>query len=43
LEVAGKARVFSFKRSVIEGQDIGEEDAYKVIDLIRKLIEKKTT
>ena len=33
---------FSFKRSVIEGQNIDENKAYEVIDIIRSLIEAKT-
>lgn len=34
---------FSFKRSVIEGQNIDEKKAYEVIDIVRSLIEDKTT
>jgi hypothetical protein len=34
---------FSFKRSVIEGKNIQEAEAYEVIDIIRHLIEKQTT
>jgi hypothetical protein len=33
---------FAFKRSVIEGQNIDEQQAYQVIDIIRSLIEAKT-
>lgn len=33
---------FSFKRSVIEGQNIDENKAYEIIDIIRSLIEAKT-
>jgi len=33
---------FAFKRSVIEGQNIDENKAYEVIDIIRELIEAKT-
>lgn len=33
---------FSFKRSVIEGQNITENEAYKVIDILRWIIEEKT-
>ena len=33
---------FAFKRSVIEGQNIDEDKAYEVIDVIRSLIEAKT-
>lgn len=42
VESSGWVGTFSFKRSVIEGQNINEEDAYKVIEIIRTLIEKKT-
>lgn len=34
---------FAFKRSVIEGQNIDEKKAYEVIDIIRTLIEARTT
>lgn len=34
---------FAFKRSVIEGQNIDEQKAYEVINIIRTLIEAKTT
>ncbi|RQO61114.1 hypothetical protein DBR47_07690 [Paucibacter sp. KBW04] len=34
---------FAFKRSVIEGQNIDEKQAYRVIEVVRKLIEKQTT
>jgi len=43
VEKSGWTGSFSFKRSVIEGQNISEEEAYKVIDVIRGLIESKTT
>lgn len=33
---------FSFKRSVIEGQNINEDQAYEVIEIIRKVVEKKS-
>ena len=33
---------FSFTRSVIEGQNIDENSAYEIIDIIRTLIEAKT-
>jgi len=33
---------FSFKRSVIEGKNIDEKNAYEVMDIIRSLIEAKT-
>jgi hypothetical protein len=33
---------FAFKRSVIEGQNIDEKQAYKVIEIVRQLIEQKT-
>lgn len=34
---------FAFKRSVIEGQNIDEQKAYEVIEIIRALIEARTT
>lgn len=34
---------FAFKRSVIEGQNIDETQAYKVIEIVRALIERKST
>ena len=42
VEASGWVGAFSFKRSVIEGQNINEEEAYKVIDIVRSLIEAKT-
>lgn len=33
---------FAFKRSVIEGQIMDEQQAYELIDIIRSLIEAKT-
>jgi len=42
VEASGWVGVFSFKRSIIEGQNINEEEAYKVIEIIRTLIEAKT-
>lgn len=42
VEVSGWSGGFSFKRSVIEGQNISEKDAEKVIQIIRSLIESKT-
>ena len=42
VEASGWVGSFSFKRSVIEGQNINEEEAYRVIDIIRVLIEAKT-
>ena len=42
VEGSGWTGGFSFKRSVIEGQNIDETKAYEVIDIIRVLIEKKT-
>ena len=33
---------FAFKRSVIEGQNIDEQQAYELIDIICSLIEAKT-
>lgn len=41
VEASGWSGGFSFKRSVIEGQNITEEQAYHVIELIRWLIERK--
>lgn len=43
VENSGWIGGFSFKRSVIEGVNIDEKQAYEVIDLIRQLIEKQTT
>ncbi|EPJ45091.1 MAG: hypothetical protein OFPII_30110 [Osedax symbiont Rs1] len=43
VESSGWVGSFSFKRSIIEGQNISEEEAYEVIEIIRKLIEAKTT
>lgn len=42
VETSGWIGGFSFKRSVIEGQNIDEKKAYEVIDIIRSLIEAKT-
>jgi len=42
VEASGWIGSFSFKRSIIEGQNINEEEAYKVIEIIRSLIETKT-
>jgi len=42
VEASGWVGKFSFKRSIIEGQNINEEEAYKVIEIIRSLIEAKT-
>jgi hypothetical protein len=42
VEASGWVGSFSFKRSVIEGQNINEEEAYRVIDIVRTLIEAKT-
>ncbi|MDQ7057438.1 MAG: hypothetical protein Q9N62_02920 [Ghiorsea sp.] len=42
VEASGWVGSFSFKRSIIEGQNINEEEAYEVIDIIRNLIEAKT-
>ena len=42
VEASGWIGAFSFKRSIIEGQNISEEDAYRVIEIIRTLIEAKT-
>ncbi len=43
VEASGWMGSFSFKRSIIEGQNITEEEAQKVIEIIRSLIEAKTT
>ena len=43
IEASGWVGSFSFKRSIIEGQNINEEEADKVIEIIRSLIEEKTT
>lgn len=43
VEASGWTGEFAFKRSVIEGQNINEKQAYEVIDIIRELIEKKTS
>ena len=42
VEGSGWSGGFAFKRSVIEGQNIDEKQAYKVISIVRQLIEKKT-
>ncbi len=42
VEGSGWVGGFAFKRSVIEGKNIQEKDAYNVIDIIRGLIEAKT-
>lgn len=42
IENSGWIGGFSFKRSVIEGQNIDEKKAYEVIDIVRTLIEDKT-
>lgn len=42
VENSGWSGGFAFKRSVIEGQNIDEDKAYDVIDIIRTLIEAKT-
>ncbi|HIV69749.1 MAG TPA: hypothetical protein H9903_02330 [Candidatus Aquabacterium excrementipullorum] len=39
VEASGWNGGFAFKRSVIEGQNIDEKQAYKVIDIVRHLIE----
>lgn len=43
VDASGWTGSFAFKRSVIEGQNINEEQAYQVIEIIRTLIEKKTS
>lgn len=42
VENSGWSGGFAFKRSVIEGQNIDEAQAYEVIDIVRSLIEAKT-
>ncbi len=42
VEGSGWVGGFAFKRSVIEGKNIQEKDAFNVIDIIRGLIEAKT-
>lgn len=42
VEISSWTGGFCFKRSVIEGQNIDEEKAQEVIDIIRSLIEAKT-
>lgn len=42
VEGSGWIGGFSFKRSVIEGKNIQEHEAYEVIEIIRWLIESKT-
>ena len=42
VEMSGWIGGFAFKRSVIEGQNIDEQKAYEVINIVRVLIEKKT-
>jgi hypothetical protein len=41
VEASGWSGGFGFKRSVIEGQNINEEEAYHVIEIVRWLIERK--
>jgi len=40
IEVGGVAHVIGFKRSVIEGQNISEDDAVAVAEIIRKRLDK---
>lgn len=42
VEASSWSGSFAFKRSVIEGQNIDEVQAYRVIDIVRSLIEKKS-
>lgn len=42
VEASSWTGAFSFKRSVIEGQNIDEDNANKVIDIIRTKVEAKT-
>ena len=39
-ESSGLVSSFAFRRSVIEGQRISEREAFKVVDIVRALIEK---
>ena len=41
VESSGKVASFAFKRSVIEGQNIDENQAYEVIEIIRGLVENR--
>jgi hypothetical protein len=43
IEASGWTGGFAFKRSVIEGQNIDEKQAQKVIEIVRDIIERKTT
>ncbi|MEL7022278.1 MAG: hypothetical protein AAGL69_00950 [Pseudomonadota bacterium] len=43
VEASGWVGDFSFKRSIIEGQNIDEQAGNEVIDVIRHLIQAKTT
>ncbi len=40
VEASSWSGSFAFKRSIIEGQNIDEKQAYKVIEIVRHLIEK---
>ena len=42
VEASGWTGGFAFKRSVIEGQRIEESEAYRVIEIIREVVERKT-
>ncbi|MDO9094198.1 MAG: hypothetical protein Q7U99_16360 [Rubrivivax sp.] len=42
VENSGWSGSFAFKRSVIEGQNIDENSAYEVIEVVRMLVERKT-
>ena len=42
IETSGWVGGFTFKRSVVEGQNIDEKKAYEVIDIVRALVENKT-
>lgn len=42
VEKSGWTGSFSFKRSIIEGENIEEEEAYEVVEIIRSLVEAKT-
>ena len=42
VEISSWFGEFSFKRSVIEGQNIDENNAYEVINIVREIIERKS-
>jgi hypothetical protein len=42
VEASGWTGSFAFKRSVIEGKNINEQEAYNLIEIIQTVIERKT-